>query len=118
MTPHLCSTPGCPNVVEGPGKCAEHGVDGWSKWKRTTANGASRTGNAYGWRWTRVRDERMRIAHGRCEVCGKPATSVHHTRHQTPDAPDFYSVDAVIAVCDGCHRRLSQRSRRLAGGGA
>jgi hypothetical protein len=116
MTPHLCSVPNCPNIVEGPGKCAEHATDGWSKWKRTTANGAARTGVAYGWRWTRTRNERMRIAHGICEVCRvEAATSVHHVRHQTPDADDFYSVDAVIAVCDGCHRRLSQRSRRLAG---
>jgi hypothetical protein len=31
---HLCAEPGCPAIIEGPGRCAQHGSN-WDRWRAT-----------------------------------------------------------------------------------
>jgi 5-methylcytosine-specific restriction endonuclease McrA len=107
----LCSEPFCGVVLDEPGRCAAHQRDGWARFRASEHGRARATG--YDSRWRKVRDRRLRDF-PTCEVCHRAeSTTAHHVDHQLPTAPDFYSYDAVIAVCDRCHRRLSQRSKTV-----
>jgi 5-methylcytosine-specific restriction protein A len=107
----LCSMPGCGAVLDAPGRCARHQVDGWSRF-RASPQGQARA-RGYDARWRRVRDRRL-AAFPICEDCQHaPSTQGHHIGHERPGEHGFYDYDRIRALCDRCHRRRSQRSRKV-----
>ena len=101
-TPHLCSQPWCPNIIDGTGYCHEHRRAG-------TARGTP----GYGTRsWRRVRDAYI-AAHPVCEGCRRaPATEVHHRDHRHPSAPGANAWTNLMALCHPCHAKLTGKRRR------
>jgi hypothetical protein len=50
--------------------------------------------------WARKRKRILRRGRGRCEVCGRKATVVHHLTYELLcREPE----DHLVALCDGCH---------------
>src|SRR5262249_60102068 len=62
----LCSMPGCPRILDEPGRCPEHRTDGWSRFRAGDHDRAPPHG--YGARWRRLRDLRIRD-HPVCDLC-------------------------------------------------
>ena len=62
--------------------------------------------------WHKVREEVILRA-GRCEVCGKPGTEVHHKIHLTLDNLDDQSIslnpDNLLLLCKDCHNKMHGR---------
>jgi 5-methylcytosine-specific restriction protein A len=112
-TPHLCSTPGCHQIVlTGPGKCPEH-ARGWDRWRQTPEG--QRRGVGYSHSWRKVRDAYIG-EHAVCERCGRPAAEVHHRDGRHPSERGANDWRNLMAVCVGCHRALEREARRLPGG--
>ena len=63
--------------------------------------------------WHKVREEVILRAKGRCEVCGKPGTEVHHKIHLTLDNVDDPSIalnlDNLLLLCKECHNKMHGR---------
>ncbi len=51
-------------------------------------------------RWHEQAAERMRLAGGKCEGCGRTATGVHHVNGEDDDR-----VGSLLAVCRWCHQQ-------------
>jgi 5-methylcytosine-specific restriction enzyme A len=104
-TPHLCAQPYCTNLVDGPGRCAEHAT------ARTTASPAADHG--YGARaWRNVRDAYI-AAHPTCERCPRPAYDVHHRDGRRPRDPGANDFENLEALCRRCHRAETRRMSKL-----
>lgn len=58
--------------------------------------------------WKRKRDEERTRAQGKCTVCGKAGSSVHHTRYTEPGAE---APSHLAFVCNNCHRRMHGTQR-------
>lgn len=54
-------------------------------------------------KWKEKRDEVRNEAQGKCEICGKKGSSVHHLRYTKPGAE---APSHVVYVCNSCHRRI------------
>jgi 5-methylcytosine-specific restriction protein A len=108
-SPHLCAEPGCPTVVEGPGRCAEHGRSSWDRWRCTPA-GRARAAGGYGWRWTRERNAYL-AEHPSCERCGDEAHEVHHRDGRSPNEPGANEWRNLESLCRRCHRRARVGAR-------
>jgi len=94
--------PLCPNIVDGPGRCAEH--------RRGAASGAS----GYGAKWAKLR-ARFIAQHPVCELCGSPRPlDAHHVDHARPGDPTFYRWDNLQALCRSCHRKLTEAEKKRA----
>lgn len=97
-TPHLCAEPGCPNVIDGPGRCAEHRRDFYPN----TDNSLYRHG------WRRIRDAYI-ADHPRCESCHvRAAAEVHHRDHD----PRNNAATNLAALCASCHRKITAQYRK------
>jgi 5-methylcytosine-specific restriction protein A len=96
-TPHLCSFPGCPNVIEGAGRCPDHQRKNWKRDGPSAPEYGTR-------RWRNLRDAYI-AEHPRCERCGKQAQQVHHRDHCEPGTPTFWQWSNLESVCLSCHRR-------------
>lgn len=62
--------------------------------------------------WHKARDEVILRAKGRCEVCGKPGTEVHHKIHLTLDNVDDPSIALNLdnlLLCKECHNKMHGR---------
>jgi len=89
---HVCSTPGCPNLVP----CPKHARPRNARW--------SEDRDSRGQHW--FRRNVMRRSGGVCERCrSQPATVAHHVR-------PGYTADCGLALCDDCHRELDDKARR------
>jgi 5-methylcytosine-specific restriction protein A len=86
---HLCGYPGCPEVLDNPGRCKAHGN------RRSTPG--------YGSGWKRVRDAYIR-EHPWCERCGEEAQEVHHKDGRSPLEPGANAWSNLAALCRPCHR--------------
>jgi 5-methylcytosine-specific restriction endonuclease McrA len=105
----LCAEPGCGAILDEPGRCSKHAVDGWARF-RNTPHGRARA-HGYDARWRRIRDRRL-AEHPTCEYCGSASsTEGHHVGHERPGDPGFLDLERIRAVCSSCHRRLSHRSK-------
>ena len=111
-TPHLCAEPGCPTVVDGAGRCAEHGSTSWDRWR--CSDEGRRRSQGYGWRWTRARNAYL-AAHPGCERCGAGADEVHHRDGRLPTDPGANDWRNLEALCRRCHRRARSSSSAAAG---
>ena len=63
--------------------------------------------------WKKVREEVILRAGGRCEICGKPGTEVHHKIHLTLDNLDdpliSLNKDNLLLLCKDCHNKMHDR---------
>jgi hypothetical protein len=115
LTTRICSAPNCHEIgtdVAGGWRCAKHTVDKWAIF-RASPHGREISGGYSSRRWRKLRDRRMRDAHGRCEVCGGVATEVHHIAGERPTDSGFYDIERVRAVCTACHRKAERERRRI-----
>lgn len=60
-------------------------------------------------RWIKLRNAAMNKARGKCQVCGHPATEVHHVKYKDAAggdhlAPWNYSLKDLHPVCRACHK--------------
>lgn len=101
----VCSTPGCPVLVEPPGtRCPDHPRRSPVEDRRPNA-----TDRGYGAGWRRVRGAFLK-AHPRCVLCAGPATVADHhprTRRELEAAGDPHP-DAwrhLRPLCQSCHNR-------------
>lgn len=61
--------------------------------------------------WHKVREEVILRTKGRCEICGKPGTEVHHKIHLTLENVD----DPLIALNNKVHGRFMGRYKNING---
>jgi 5-methylcytosine-specific restriction enzyme A len=98
----LCSFPGCGEILNEPGRCAEHRREGYN-WRGSRLAGYDSTR----WKRTSVRIRRERPT---CERCGvRPSAHVHHRRHLHWPDPGFFDPDELEALCAPCHRTVTGR---------
>ena len=100
--PHLCSWPGCPNIVDpGPGRCPVH---------RRKRQGS---GVSYPSGWSsRVRPAYLRsLPVLACELCGATGVplDVHHLNGNIHDN----RFENLQALCRSDHNRLTQAAQKL-----
>ena len=55
--------------------------------------------------WLAIRAEELEAALGRCRCCGRRATRVHH-RDYRPRVLRGEDRNALVAICDPCHRHI------------
>jgi 5-methylcytosine-specific restriction enzyme A len=104
----ICTVPGCPEVLEGGGKCPEHlrEARSWSDARRRTA-----PERGYDARWFKIA-ARYRKAHPVCEEpgCGLPSLHVHH---RDGSGPLGDNSDANLqALCASHHNRITASQPR------
>jgi 5-methylcytosine-specific restriction protein A len=98
--PHPCGAPGCPALVRGRARCAEH------ERKRERERGTS-TERGYDARWRRARLAYLR-QHPLCVLCAPrvvPATVVDHRQPHRGDERLFWAEDNWQPLCKSCHDR-------------
>jgi 5-methylcytosine-specific restriction enzyme A len=104
----ICSEPGCPEVVEGGGRCPEH-----LRLARSRNDARRRTSveRGYDHRWYRIA-ERYRTRHPVCEApgCERPSLHVHHLDGRGPLGDN--SDANLQALCAPCHNRLTASQPR------
>jgi len=88
---HVCSTPGCPNLVP----CPTHGRPANARWSR------ERDPHAQAW----FRDQVFWRANGICERCRVAKATVAH--HDRPG----YDPECGRALCQSCHREIDTHAR-------
>ena len=63
--------------------------------------------------WKKAREGIILRAGGRCEICGKPGTEVHHKIHLTLDSLDDPDIALnpgnLILLCKDCHNKMHGR---------
>jgi 5-methylcytosine-specific restriction enzyme A len=104
----ICSKPGCPEVVEGGGRCPEH-----LRLARSRNDARRRTSveRGYDHRWYRIA-ERYRKRHPVCEYegCSLPSLHVHHRDGAGPLGDN--SDANLQALCARHHNSLTARQPR------
>jgi hypothetical protein len=89
---HVCSVPGCPNLVP----CPTHARPRNARWS------PERDPRAQAW----FRKQVMFRSGGTCERCRvQPATTAHHDR-------PGYEPECGRALCDDCHMAVDPKARR------
>lgn len=53
--------------------------------------------------WEKVRAEIIKRDNGKCQLCGKPGTQVHHILLRSKRKDLLYSKNNLICLCDKCH---------------
>ncbi len=105
MTPHLCSYPGCPEIlVGGPGRCERH------PYPRRSRKAGVATAGGYGDRaWARV-SRAYRAEHPRCEApgCREDSAIVHHIDGRRPDDPGANEWSNLAALCAAHHTQITR----------
>jgi 5-methylcytosine-specific restriction protein A len=102
----VCSTSGCPNLVEGKGKCSPCSIADDRRRPNATARGYDR-------RWRRTR-RRYLASHPTCEDksgCGAKATDVHHLDGLGPTGPHGHDPANLQALCHPHHSALTVRDQ-------
>jgi 5-methylcytosine-specific restriction protein A len=104
--PGVCTLPGCPALVDGPGRCARHR----DKATRSPDIRPSSSDRGYGADWRSAR-KRYITANPTCEVpgCGKPATDVDHRDGAGPYGAGGNATHNLMSMCHGCHSRKTAK---------
>lgn len=58
--------------------------------------------------WKTLRSQKLR-EQPCCEMCGAPATEVHHMRPHNGDRDLFLDYDNLMSICHSCHVRETQK---------
>ena len=64
--------------------------------------------------WANIRQSVLMRDKYICQICGAPATEVHHIKHITEDNIDLASThqwDNLISLCRDCHCRQHDKDR-------
>ncbi len=98
--PHPCTSPGCPELVRGRGRCDAH--EAKAEARRGTSNS-----RGYGSKWQAYR-LRFLAAHPLCSMCEAenrvtPSTVVDHVRAHKGDQQLFWDPANHRAVCKPHH---------------
>ncbi len=101
----ICKIAGCPNVAEARGVCSEHGPINAYAGKRYPRD-KSRA-------WRKLSAD-LRAANPACEICGRPATSVHHKKPLRAGGKSDKSNLTVL--CEACHKKADKEERRKSRG--
>ena len=86
---HVCSEPGCPQLVP----CPKHGRQPGEAWSTRDYRAQARFRKAV---WAR--------SFGHCERCGQPAKVAHHVK-------PGYDAECGLALCDECHMAIDNKAR-------
>jgi 5-methylcytosine-specific restriction endonuclease McrA len=106
-TPHLCAEPGCPVVLDGPGRCPRHRATAWDTW-RAGQDPAKSSG--YGHRWRTFRASLVRERGERCQDCGAVGpVEAHHVDRLGMTGPRAYDTTNILLLCHACHVRAGRR---------
>jgi len=101
----VCAEPECPAIATHGGRCAQH-----QRQRPTTTTTAA----GYGWRYQQQRAAFL-ASRPICQMCGaRPATTVHHLRH---DAATPAGLDTTfwVAACMSCNVVEANQSRTRRG---
>ena len=99
-------------------KCAEHKNES-AKTYDTNIRDKRYTVFYHSKEWKRLRGLKMEAEHGLCEVCGEPATEVHHVVSIKDDWNQRLSYGNLKALCHSCHMKITkeQENERYQGRG-
>lgn len=103
--PHVCSVPGCPNLVP-PGRahyCPAHERE---RQRGVNARRPADYKEPYGAEWQRVRAAYL-AEHPACARCGAPATDVHHVVPLR--AGGTHDEANLQSLCRPCHSAHTAR---------
>ena len=92
-----CSQPGCPTLVDHPGRCAEH-IRTKDRRRGTAA------ARGYDTRWQQLRASHLH-REPLCRRCGRPATDVDHMDNLGPHGPRGRDPANLQSLCHACHAR-------------
>ena len=92
-------------------KCAVHAEDN-SKVYDTNIRDKRSTRFHHSKEWKRLRDLKMGAEHGLCELCGEPATEVHHIVSIRDDWSKRLVYSNLQALCHSCHMRITREQER------
>jgi len=61
--------------------------------------------------WIQIRRLALERDDGTCQVCGGPASDVHHRKPRSigPSTVDRYGLANLVSVCRRCHQALEHR---------
>lgn len=103
MKRKICNEEGCSYPVWARGKCKHHDTKPPKPLKRTKLNLVSNK-QAKELRDYRKKREEYLNAHPNCEVCGRPATDIHHKAGRIGKL--LTDILNFLAVCRPCHTRI------------
>lgn len=109
----ICKAPGCTRLCDmGKSYCIEHQS---LEFKDREKRGAYQTAQHGRWdemynspKWRKLRAEKLRQC-PECEICGAPATEVHHIRAHNGDWTLFLDYYNLMSICHECHLKQTQR---------
>ena len=109
----ICKAPGCTRLCDiGKSYCIEHQS---LEFKDREKRGAFQTAQHGRWdemynspKWRKLRAEKLRQC-PECELCGAPATEVHHIRAHNGDWTLFLDYYNLMSICHECHLKQTQR---------
>lgn len=106
-----CTAPGCPNLVDGGGRCPDHKrMPGDRKPFAGAVRTEDRAGvNLYGSaRWQKARA--THLSHSPfCVQCGDVAMTVDHDPPHDGRPETFWDTATWTSLCAGCHNAKSAR---------
>ena len=109
----ICKAPGCTRLCDKDKHyCIEHQA---LEFKDREKRGAYQTAQHGRWdemynspKWRKLRSEKLRQC-PECEICGAPATEVHHIRAHNGDWGLFLDSYNLLSICHACHLKETQR---------
>ena len=58
-------------------------------------------------KWEEVRNQVLERDGGKCIICGKPATHVHHIHLRSKRKDLLYEINNLVLLCSKCHNHSS-----------
>jgi 5-methylcytosine-specific restriction enzyme A len=109
----VCTEPGCPELVDGGGRCEQHRLEAR---RSNEARRLTVTERGYGPAW-RKRRARYLAAHPTCALCGAGSQVPDHhprTRRELVAAgvPDPDADEHLRPLCTPCHNRATAQAPR------
>ena len=112
----ICKATGCCRLVDpttGHKYCVEHQSLERAELERRKNFYVTARHNAWSTmyaspKWKALRDAKLR-EEPYCQICGAPATEVHHIQPHNGDPELFYDSGNLMSICHSCHVKETQK---------
>ena len=112
----ICKQPGCCRTIDadsGHKYCAEHQAQERAELERKKIYMQNVQRGAWDElyrtpKWQTLRAEKLK-QNPNCEICGEPATEVHHKVPHRGNLELFLNWDNLMSICNKCHRLQTQK---------